>query len=160
MRCKEPASGKSVERSRLMWPDVTYHPGELKAIAYKEGTLIGEAVVKTAGEPYQIRLTPDRSVINADGTDLSYILVEAYDKNGILCPLADNKIEITLSGPGKIAGVGNGNPQSFDPFNANYVNLFYGKAMIIVGNDFKKGELTVTAESKGLLKDVKRLKIE
>ncbi|MCK7532300.1 MAG: DUF4982 domain-containing protein [Marinilabiliales bacterium] len=38
MRCKEPASGKSVERSRLMWPDVTYHPGELKAIAYKEGT--------------------------------------------------------------------------------------------------------------------------
>ena len=160
MRCKEPASGKSVERSRLMWPDVTYNPGELKAIAYKEGTLIGEAVVKTAGEPYQIRLTPDRSVINADGTDLSYILVEAYDKNGNLCPLAGNKIEISLSGPGKIAGVGNGNPQSFDEFNANYVNLFYGKAMIIVGNDFKKGELTVTAESKGLLKDVKRLKIE
>ncbi len=160
MKCKEPASGKSVERFRLMWTEVTYQPGELKVIAYKEGTNIGEAVIRTAGEPSKIRLTPDRSVIKADGTDLSYLLVEVYDKNGNLCPLAGNKIEITLTGPGKIAGVGNGNPQSFDPFIANYVNLFYGKAMIIVGNDFKKGEVTVTAESVGLLKDVKLIKIE
>ena len=160
IKCKEPASIKSVERFRLMWSDVTFQPGELKAIAYKEGTSIGEAVVKTAGEPYQIRLTPDRSTIQADGTDLSYILVEAYDKNGIICPLAKNKIDILITGPGKIAGVGNGNPQSMDPFLANYVNLFYGKAMIILSSDFKKGEVNITAESVGLLKDVKLIKIE
>ena len=132
MKHKKPSSDKAAERFRLMWPDVNYQPGELKAVAYKEGTVIGEKVLKTAGEPYQIRLTPDRTTIHADGMDLTYVLVEAYDKEGNLCPLAKNKIDISVTGPGKIAGVGNGNPQSMDPFQANFVNLFYGKAMIIV----------------------------
>ncbi len=160
MQCKKPASGKSIERFRLMWPDVTYQPGELKAVAYKEGAKIGEHVLKTAGDPYQIRITPDRSTIHADGLDLSYLLVEAYDKNGNICPLANNKIDISITGPAHIAGVGNGNPQSFDEFQAPYVNLFYGKAMIIIGSDFKKGDVKITVESNGLLKDSKMVKTE
>jgi beta-galactosidase len=159
-QCKKPASSKSVERFRLMWPDVTYQPGELKAVAYKEGAKIGEQVLKTAGESYQLRLTPDRSTIHADGLDLSYILVEAYDKNGNICPLANNKIDITITGPAHIAGVGNGNPQSLDEFQATYVNLFFGKAMIILGADFKKGDVKITAESNGLIKDSKLIKTE
>jgi beta-galactosidase len=157
---KNPTSEKSIERFRLMWNDVTYQPGELKAVAYKEGEKIGEEVLKTAGEPYQIRLTPDRSTIHADGMDLSYLLVEAVDKDGNICPLANNKIELSISGPGRIAGVGNGNPQSFDPFQANYVNLFYGKAMIIVGSGFEKGNINITATSNGLAKDLKLIKVE
>jgi beta-galactosidase len=160
MKYKKPDSGKSVEHLRLMWNDVTYQPGELKAVAYKEGAVIGEEVVKTAGAPYQIRLTPDRSVISADGLDLSYILVEAVDKNGNVCPLANNKIDISITGPARIAGVGNGNPQSMDPFQANFVNLFYGKAMIIAASDFKKGEVKITAQSEGLIKDMKIIKTE
>jgi len=159
-KCKNPASEKSIERFRLMWNDVTYQPGELKAVAYKEGEKIGEEVLKTAGEPFQIRLTPDRSSIHADGMDLSYLLVEAVDKDGNICPLANNKIELSLSGPGHISGVGNGNPQSFDSFQANYVNLFYGKAMIIVGSGFEKGNITVMATSNGLVKDLKLIKVE
>ena len=158
-KCKNSDSGKSIERFRLMWPDVTYQPGELKAIAYKEGVVIGEQVMKTADTPYQLRLTPDRSTIHADGMDLSYILVEAYDKNGNPCPLADNKIDIALSGPAHIAGIGNGNAQSFDLFQVNYVKLFYGKAMIIVGSDSKKGSVTITATSNGIKSDTKELKI-
>jgi len=154
-KCKSPNSEKSTERFRLMWNDVTYQPGELKAVAYKEGVVIGEETLKTAGEPYQIRLTPDRNKIQADGMDLSYVLVEAVDKDGNVCPLADNKIELSVSGKGHIAGVGNGNPQSFDSFQANYVNLFYGKAMLIVGSGFEKGEISVTATSGGLQKDSK-----
>jgi len=143
-----------------MWNDVTYQPGELKAVAYKEGVVIGEETLKTAGEPYQIRLTPDRSKIQADGMDLSYVLVEAVDKDGNVCPLADNKIELSISGKGHIAGVGNGNPQSFDSFQANYVNLFYGKAMLIVGSGFEKGDINVTATCNGLVKDLKLIKVE
>jgi len=158
-KCKNSDSGKSIERFRLMWPDVTYQPGELKAIAYKEGVVIGEQVMKTADTPYQLRLTPDRSTIHADGMDLSYILVEAYDKNGNPCPLADNKIDIALSGPAHIAGIGNGNAQSFDLFQVNYVKLFYGKAMIIVGSDSKKGAVKITATSNGIKSDTKEIKI-
>jgi beta-galactosidase len=92
--------------------------------------------------------------------DLSYILVEACDKDGNCCPLAENKIEISISGPGRIAGVGNGNPRSLDPFQGNAVSLFYGKAMIILGSGLDKGNVKITASSEGLTKDVKSIKIE
>jgi beta-galactosidase len=157
---KQPNSDKPAERFRLIWPEVSYQVGELKAIAYREGARLGEAVIKTAGKPSQIRLTPDRSTLHADGMDLSYLLVEALDKDGNLCPLADSKIDVEVSGKGHIAGVGNGNPQSFEPFQANHVRLFYGKAMIIVASEDNKGEIKIAASSEGLTKDTKLLKVE
>jgi beta-galactosidase len=150
-RAKIPQSNISKERYRLMWLDVVYEPGELKAVAYKEGEVIGEAVVKTAGEPYSIKLTPDRSNIEATGNDLSYILVETYDKDGNLCPLADNMINFEISGPGEVAGVGNGNPQSLEPFLADYRKLFNGKAMLILKPvENKSGKINLVATSSGL----------
>jgi beta-galactosidase len=152
-RCKVAGSKNSVERFRLMWNEVAYEPGELKAVAYKDGKIIGKAVMKTAGKPYRLRLTPDRHTIKADGNDLSYILVEALDKKGNICPLTDNLIDFTLTGPGKIAGVGNGNPQSYEPFQANQIHLFYGKAMLIIRSELKKGEIGVMASCGGLAKE-------
>ena len=159
-KCKKPSSKISTERFRLMWNDVIYQPGEVKVIAYKEGKIIGDKTIKTAGKPYRIKLTPDRTFLKADGADLSYILVEALDKEGNLSPLANNKIEIVLKGKGTIVGVGNGNPQSFKPFKSNYVNLFYGKAMIILSANFEKGNTTVTAKAEGLIKDTVKIEIE
>jgi len=149
-KCKDPKSENSVDRFRLMWKDVIYKPGELKTVAFKEDKEIGERVMKTAGKPFRLKLTPDRKTIDADGNDLSYILVEALDQEGNLCPLADNKIEIKVNGQGKLVATGNGNPQSFNSFQSNSVNLFFGKAMIIVGSEFEKGELTVKITSEGL----------
>ena len=160
MRCKIPDSQKSVERFRLIWDDVSYMPGELKAIAWKEGEIIGETVMKTAGEPYRIKMTPDRQTIKADGIDLSYILLEATDKIGNPCPLANNLIDIQLSGPGTIAGVGNGNPQSLESFQANSIRLFFGKAMLILRSDPSKGIVEVTATSNGLLQDERMIVTE
>lgn len=152
-QCKKPSSEVSTERFRLMWNDVIYQPGEVKVVAYKEGEIIGDKTIKTVGKPTRIRLTPDRTILKADGTDLSYILVEALDKEGNLNPLANNTIEIQIKGKGVIAGVGNGNPQSFKPFKSNYVDLFYGKAMLILSSGFEKGNITVTAKADGLIKD-------
>ncbi|MEJ2544900.1 MAG: DUF4982 domain-containing protein [Calditrichaceae bacterium] len=159
-QCKNPKSNKSIERFRVMWNDVIYAPGELKAVAYKEGKQIGEAQVKTANEPYRIKLSPDRNVIKADGMDLSYILIEAFDRDGNLCPLAYNQIEIKLDGPAHIAGVGNGNPQSFSPFKSNTVKLFYGKAMLIVGSGLKSGKVKISASSNGLKTGRTQIKIK
>lgn len=140
-----------MNKYRLRWNDVVYQPGELKAVAYSNGVQIGEAVMRTAGEPASLHLTPDRARLNADGYDLSYILVEALDDKGTLCPLADNKVEFTLDGPGEIAGVGNGNPLSLEPFQANYRKLFYGKAMLIVRTKpSETGAIRITAKSEGL----------
>jgi beta-galactosidase len=153
-KCKNPKSEKSIERFRLIWKDVAYAPGVLKAVAYKGEVKIGESIVKTASEPYRLQLTPDRKVIQADGADLSYILIEAIDKNGNNCPLANNKIDIELDGAGKTAGIGNGNPQSMNPFQSSSIDLFYGKAMLIVQSKTNKGTIAVKATSDGL-KDAK-----
>ena len=158
-QCKKPSSKNSVERFRLMWNDVTYQSGELKVIAYKDGKQIAEEILKTADQPYQLKLTPDRTTIKANGEDLSYILVEVYDKNGNLCPLANNKIKIDIKGKAHIEGVGNGNPQSFEPFKTNHVNLFYGKAMIIIGSDLEKGNVEVSASTDGIKSDTTTLKM-
>ncbi|MBN2611044.1 MAG: DUF4982 domain-containing protein [Bacteroidales bacterium] len=148
---KKPKSDISTERYRLMWRDVVYEPGELKAVAYKAGKIIGEKVVRTAGEPYTLKLTPDRNQLEATGEDLSFILVEAYDKNGNICPLADDMINFEIKGPGEIAGVGNGNPQSHEPFVATYRKLFNGKAMLIIKTiENKPGKINVEASAEGV----------
>jgi beta-galactosidase len=136
---------------RLRWNDVVYEPGELKAVAYKDGKEIGQAIMRTAGEPTAIRLTPDRKELQATGEDLCYILVEAVDGKGTLCPLAENTVRFKVQGPAEIAGVGNGNPTSLEPFQADYRKLFCGKAMLILRTaEGQSGGIRVTAESDGL----------
>jgi len=74
--------------------------------------------------------------------------------------LSDNQITITLKGPGRIAGVGNGNPQSKESFQANHITLFYGKAMIIVDSEYTKGIVEVTTTADGLKKAVASIVVE
>lgn len=136
---------------RLRWNDVEYEPGELKAVAYKDGKQIGAAIVRTAGPPAQLRLTPDRTELAADGDDLSFVLVEALDKDGVPCPLAENLIRFSIDGPAEIAAVGNGNPMSFEPFQADERKLFHGKAMLIVRTQAgRAGPIHIGATSDGL----------
>jgi beta-galactosidase len=150
--CVYPQSYYAVmDKYRLRWMDVAYEPGELKAVAYKDGQPIGEAVMRTAGPPAAIRLTPDRTKLAASGEDLCYVLVEAVDKDGTLCPLADNRIQFRVDGPAEIAAVGSGDQRSYEPFQADYRQLFFGKAMLILRTkEDAGGEVRVTAEGKGL----------
>jgi beta-galactosidase len=152
-RCKDPKSRESVDRFRLQWRDVIYEPGELKVVAYREGRVLGEKTLRTTGEPARLQLTADRNRIAADGMDLSYLLIECYDALGNLHPLADDEVNIEIAGPGSIAGVGNGNPQSFAPFQAEVVNLFYGKAMVIIKSREQAGTIRVRVTAEGLLGD-------
>ncbi|MAT70141.1 MAG: hypothetical protein CMJ58_11545 [Planctomycetaceae bacterium] len=136
---------------RLRWSDVTYEPGELRVVAYKDGAKIGEATRRTAGPPAQLRLTPDRTELAATGDDLCYLLVEALDAQGNLCPLADDTVNFDVSGPAEIAAVGNGNPISYEPFVAETRKLFFGKALLILRTKpGAGGEVTVQASSDGL----------
>jgi len=153
-KAKEAGTGYygSIDKYRLCFNDVNYEPGELKAVAYKDGSEIGQEVMRTAGEPAKIRLTPDRKELKATGDDLCYILVEALDARDTLCPLADNLIKFRVDGPAEIAGVDNGNPLSYEPFQADYRKLFYGKAMLILQTKEGQGDnIRITAEGDGLV---------
>jgi beta-galactosidase len=157
MKCKQPKADSSIFRFRLMWTDVTYEPGELTAVAYKASQQIGKQTMVTAGEPTQLRLSPDRSKLDASGMDLSYVLVEALDAEGNPAPLADHEVQIEVEGAGVLAGAGNGNPQSFEPFQNDTVNLFYGKAMLIVRAGQEGGPINVRVSADGLGSDSVRL---
>lgn len=136
---------------RLRWDDVIYEPGELKAVAYKGSQKIGEEVMRTAGPPASIRLTPDRTALAATGEDLSYVLVEAVDAQGNVAPLADNLVQFDVQGPGEIAGIDNGDPTSYESFQDSKHKLFFGKAMLIVRTrEGQAGKIQITARSQGL----------
>lgn len=136
---------------RLRWNEVPYEPGELKAVVRKDGEILGQCIVRTAAAPHSIRLTPDRVQLDSSGEDLCYVTVEAIDRDGVTCPLAENEIRFAVEGPAEIAGVGNGNPLSLEPFQASKRKLFYGKAMLIVRAEAGTGgEIRIVADSPDL----------
>ncbi len=95
--------------SHLEW-FVPYEQGALLAIGYKDGKEVKQTTVETTSDPSAIALTPDRSALKADGEDISVVTVEVKDEKGRAVPTAGNEIRFSLSGPGKIIGVGNGDP--------------------------------------------------
>lgn len=133
----------------LSWR-VPFTRGSIEAVSRKDGKEVKRTRIYTASEPVAIRLTPDRKEINADGTDLSYVLVEVIDKDGNLCPWAENEITFNVEGSGKNAGVDNGSPISLEPFKSDSRKAFYGKALVIIQNDGTPGDIKVTASSPGL----------
>ena len=137
-------------RFRLRW-DVPYQPGTLRAVAYRDGKVVAEDSVRTAGSPARIALVPDRSAIAADGSDLSFVTVRVLDKDGVLCPDATNQVQFEIAGPGRIAGVDNGDSASLEPFQADHRAAFHGMALVIVRSaKGSAGTVTVTATSEGL----------
>lgn len=151
-------NGKSLGRRkkgkfeyRLRWDDVTYEPGELKAVAYKNGEKWAETTVETTGEPTRLEATADRNNISADGKDLSFITVEVKDDQGRLVPDADNLIEFSIEGPGKIIATDNGNPADMVPFPSLRRKAFNGLALAVVRSiENKPGVITITFKSEGL----------
>ncbi len=140
---------KDANHLHVVW-NVTFEPGTVKVVARKNGVETASREIHTAGEPTQIRLTPDRSTIKSNGTDLSFVTVEILDKDGNLCPNADNLVQFQVEGKGFIAGVDNGSPISLERFKDNKRKAFYGKCLVVVQNDSRKGKIKVKASSEGL----------
>lgn len=139
---------KSEDTLHAAWR-VTFEPGTVKVIARKDGEIVGEKEIHTAGEPSCIRLTADNSRIHADGKDLSFVTVEVLDKKGNLCPNAENLIRFSVEGSAKIAGVDNGSPISLERFKDDKRKAFYGKCLVVlqsIGGAPGKAVLTATSE--------------
>ena len=130
--------------------EVEYTPGELVAIGYNNGILVSMDVKNTAGEPVSILLTPDRTTIKADGEDVTIVTAAIVDKNGIVVPNANNRVEFKISDGGSLIGTGNGNPMDHDSDKTNYRNAFNGYCIAIVQATEASGAITIEASSEGL----------
>jgi beta-galactosidase len=127
-----------------------YVPGTLKAVGLRGDRNVAESVLATVGEPAQLRLTPDRDVVRADGQDLSFVTVEALDAKGRSQPNADPTIEFQISGPGVIAAVGDGDGTSDEPYQGHQRKLFHGRALVVVRASKTPGIIQLTVAAPGL----------
>ena len=135
--------------SHLDWT-VAYAPGTLSARGYNGGKEVISTEVSTTGAPAKVRLTPDRANLRADGEDVAVVTVAIEDAEGRVVPVADNEVVFTVSANGRILGVGNGDPSSQEPDQADRRRAFNGLAQVIVQTTTQPGPLVLTAQSPGL----------
>lgn len=135
-----------------------YQPGELKAVAVDaEGNPVpernegGHAVLKTASQPYALRVNTEKSFLDADGQDLSFISIEVVDKDGNVCPNATNEMVVEVSGKAvKVIAVGNGDVKEIGCTVDNIHNAWKGRALAVVRASDAPGKVTVKFTSPGL----------
>ena len=149
---------KMPKNFHLEWK-VKYAPGVLLARSYSGGKEILTEKIETTGAPSVVQLNPNHATVKADGEDVAIITVFVTDTQGRPVPDAANKIHFELAGPGKILGVGNGDPSSQEPDvflpAENSApdwqrSLFSGLAQIIVQSTKDPGEIKLTAHAAGL----------
>jgi beta-galactosidase len=102
------------KNGHLEWA-VKYTQGTLQAKGFKNGKEIIKTQVETTGNSAAVQLLADSVSIKADGEDVSVITVRINDAKGLNVPTANDEVTFSLSGPGKIIGVGNGDPASHEP---------------------------------------------
>ncbi len=148
-------------RYRLMWTDVKYQPGELRVVAYNaDGSVMGEKIVKTAGKPDHLVLTPTNLQEGPTGLhayestsgnrELTYVTVSVVDKDGNPCPTTTDLVQFTVKGAGKFRAAGNGDATNLDLFHLPQHHLFAGQLTAIVQRTNESGNIVLEAKAKGM----------
>jgi len=130
----------------LTW-DVEYQPGEIKVVGKRDGQTF-EDVIRTASVPAQLRATVDRPSFRAIPSDVAHVTIEVLDKDGNLCPLADNQVRFSVKG-GRLIGVESGNMTDLSSVLASERKAWSGKCLAIVAADHP-GPVIVTAQAVGM----------
>jgi beta-galactosidase len=130
--------------------EIPYAPGSLKVEGIRDDRVVAESILQTVGAPVKLKLSADRTVLNAGGQDLAFITVEAVDEKGRLQMNTNQKVHFLVSGAGTIAAVGNGNGQTQNSYSGDTFNLFNGRALVVLRTARKAGEIKLTANGDGL----------
>jgi beta-galactosidase len=145
---KSLGSQKVPHLGHLEWK-VKYAAGAIEARGSKGGKVVLTEKRETTGPTAAIRLTADRTVIDADGEDVAVLTVEVLDKEGRAVPTASNHIGFKVSGEGVLIGVGNGDPNCQESDKEPKRSLFNGLAQVIVQSTKTAGEIHFEAVKEG-----------
>jgi len=127
---------------------IKYKKGELCAVAYDEnGCEIARDIKRSFGDTAEIRLTPDKNELKADGTDLIFVDISAYDKNGEFVANANNRVLVNVSGAGRLVGLDNGDSTDFEQYKGTSRRLFSGKLLAIIAAKTTAGEIDIAVSS-------------
>ncbi|KAH8781226.1 glycoside hydrolase superfamily [Diaporthe sp. PMI_573] len=148
------SAGRLVKESltyRFRWDNVTYSPGDLRVVTYKNGDVWAEASKRTVGPAEGLNVTADRTTITADGYDLSFVTVAVTDGLDDIVPYATDSVTFSISGPGEIVSTDNGDPSDQTPFPSLTRRTFSGLALAVVRTwAGQAGEITISAVADGL----------
>jgi len=139
----------SSSTGHLEW-SIPFAAGTLEARATKGGTVVATDKVQTAGAATTLGAKADRASIRADGRDLSFVEIHVVDAQGVIVPNANNAITFSVSGPGTLVGVDNGDPTNHESFKGTSHTAFSGKALAIVQSTGTAGSITLKATSGSL----------
>ena len=127
--------------------DTTYTPGELTAVAYRNGSETGRCSLVSASGPVQLDVQVDRARIDATDRELAYIAIALVDAAGTVLSGADRAVTVEVDGPAVLQGLGSGNPCSEETFAAPTHDTFNGRALAVV-RPTGAGTITVTVSAK------------
>lgn len=131
---------------------VPYEVGSLRAVGVNGGVEEASTACElhTAGEPARLRLTPDRTRLTADGQDLSFVTVEVLDKDGRVCPNADNRLTFAVSGAARLAATCSADLKDTVSYVSAERAAWKGRAMGVLRTTGKRGAITLKVTSPGL----------
>jgi beta-galactosidase len=157
-------NGKSAGRQKVPhlghveWK-VRYEPGVIEAHGWKDGKLALTEKRETTGPIVSLRLTADRTEINADGEDLAILTIDAVDSAGRAVPTADNHVNFKITGEGALIGVGNGDPNCQESDKEPRRSLFNGLAQAILQSTKTAGTIEIEASTKTRNNDIAPAKL-
>ena len=130
---------------------VPYEKGEIKAVAYNEqGEIIMTDVQKSFGDTAKLKLISNTTEINADGTDMAFVEITAFDENGVFTANANNRVEVSVTGAGRLVGLDSGDSTDYDEYKGTSKKLFNGKLLAMVMAKLDHGDVKVKVTSQGL----------
>jgi len=130
---------------------IPYASGVLRAVAYDENNAVIATDVRSSfGDAEAIVLTPDKSEMEADGSDLIFVEITAVDREGRSVDNANNRVRATVEGPGRLVGLDNGDSTDYDSYKGDNRRMFSGKLLAVIAPTLEPGEITVRAYAAGL----------
>lgn len=117
---------------RFRFDDVVYQPGEVRAVAYRNGKVWCEETLRTSGVPAKLELVPERAEIAADGEDVGYVALRVLDKDGNFVPNAKIPVRASVSGDGEYFSMENGDETDFSWLNDPERHTFNGCLSVLV----------------------------
>ncbi len=152
---------KKVNECKAIFKKVPYVPGRLTAKIYDaSGRIISENTLKSAKGETRITLSPEKTVLHANGQELCYLDIELTGENGVTKASSDQKLTVKVEGAGTLQAFGSARPYMAENFYSDTHTTYYGKAQAIIRAGYEPGEVKVTVSGDGLEEKSVTLKVE
>src|SRR5262249_44025198 len=137
--------GKVSNQYLFTFPNISWQPGELRAVAYRSSKPIVSQSNHTVGSPVAVRLTPivGPAGFQANGSDVALVDVEVVDEKGERCPTFQQRVDFDFEGPG--IWCGGYNSGKTNSINNRFLDIECGINRVAIRSTRTAGTMTLSA---------------